>query len=162
MISRAGRSTRPRLSTALGFSKPTMSAAVGELEAYGLLAADGTARSAIGRAAVTYGLGPKASGEAEEEVDDFLRSGLGELLLEFATERQAVTGPIGQDEIAIDEFRYAVEEPPSPGRCPLRKGLSRIGGSWRRASRGVILRAAVGHPTSNRVTHYCAGPPRFR
>jgi predicted NBD/HSP70 family sugar kinase len=60
MISRSGPSTRPQLSAALAFSKPTMSAAVGELEAYGLLASHGIARGAIGRTAVTYGLGPKA------------------------------------------------------------------------------------------------------
>jgi predicted NBD/HSP70 family sugar kinase len=59
MISRAGPSTRPQLSAALAFSKPTMSAAVGELEAYGLLASHGIARGALGRTAVTYGLGPK-------------------------------------------------------------------------------------------------------
>jgi predicted NBD/HSP70 family sugar kinase len=60
MISRSGPSTRPQLSAALAFSKPTMSAAVGELEAFGLLASHGIARGAIGRAAITYGLGPKA------------------------------------------------------------------------------------------------------
>lgn len=60
MISRTGPSTRPQLSAALAFSKPTMSAAVGELEACGLLASNGIVRGAIGRTAVTYGLGPKA------------------------------------------------------------------------------------------------------
>ncbi len=60
MISRSEPLTRPQLSTALAFSKPTMSAAVGELEAYGLVASNGVAKGAIGRTAVTYGLGPSA------------------------------------------------------------------------------------------------------
>ena len=42
------------------FSKPTMSAAVSELERYDLLAPAGINRGSIGRTSVTYGLGPKA------------------------------------------------------------------------------------------------------
>ncbi|WP_457298306.1 ROK family transcriptional regulator [Phyllobacterium sp. P5_D12] len=60
MISRSGPVTRPQLSAALAFSKPTMSAAVGELEAHGLVASNGVARGAVGRTAVTYGLGAGA------------------------------------------------------------------------------------------------------
>jgi predicted NBD/HSP70 family sugar kinase len=60
MISDKGPATRPQLSTALALSKPTMSAAVGELEAHGLLASHGIVRGAIGRTAITYGLGPRA------------------------------------------------------------------------------------------------------
>ncbi|MBD8556011.1 ROK family transcriptional regulator [Rhizobium sp. CFBP 8762] len=57
MVSRTGPLTRPQLSSALAFSKPTMSAAVGELEAQGLLASSGVAKGAVGRTAITYGLG---------------------------------------------------------------------------------------------------------
>jgi predicted NBD/HSP70 family sugar kinase len=42
------------------FSKPTMSAAVGELEKYGLLAPIGINRGSVGRTSVTYGLGANA------------------------------------------------------------------------------------------------------
>lgn len=42
------------------FSKPTMSAAVSELERYDLLAPAGINRGSVGRTSVTYGLGPKA------------------------------------------------------------------------------------------------------
>jgi predicted NBD/HSP70 family sugar kinase len=60
MIARSGPMTRPQLSTALALSKPTMSAAVGELETYGLVASNGVAKGAVGRTAVTYGLGAGA------------------------------------------------------------------------------------------------------
>ena len=60
LISRSGPMTRPQLGTALAFSKPTMSAAVGELEEIGLLESNGIAQGALGRRAVTYGLGPRA------------------------------------------------------------------------------------------------------
>ncbi|MBN8953727.1 MULTISPECIES: ROK family protein [unclassified Rhizobium] len=42
------------------FSKPTMSAAVSELERYDLLAPAGINRGSVGRTSVTYGLGQKA------------------------------------------------------------------------------------------------------
>lgn len=58
MIANGGPATRPQLSAALAFSKPTMSAAVGELETHGLVASFGISKGAMGRSAVTYGLGP--------------------------------------------------------------------------------------------------------
>jgi len=60
LISRSGPMTRPQLGAALAFSKPTMSAAVGELEAFGLVKSNGVAQGAVGRRAVTYGLGSGA------------------------------------------------------------------------------------------------------
>ncbi|MCL6707854.1 ROK family protein [Pseudomonas sp. R2.Fl] len=59
-IASTGPATRPQLSAALRFSKPTMSAAVSELERYDLLAPAGINRGSVGRTSVTYGLGPKA------------------------------------------------------------------------------------------------------
>lgn len=59
-VSTSGPITRPQLGTLLAFSKPTMSAAVGELEAHGLVAPRGTVKGPTGRTAVTYGLGPQA------------------------------------------------------------------------------------------------------
>jgi predicted NBD/HSP70 family sugar kinase len=55
-----GPATRPQLSALLRFSKPTMSAAVTELERYGLLAPTGVNRGQVGRTSVSYGLGPNA------------------------------------------------------------------------------------------------------
>jgi predicted NBD/HSP70 family sugar kinase len=55
-----GPSTRPQLSTTLNFSKPTMSAAVNELERHGLVAPVGVAQGAIGRSSITYALGESA------------------------------------------------------------------------------------------------------
>jgi len=59
-IAAGGPATRPQLSAALAFSKPTMSAAVSELERLGLLAPAGINRGSVGRSSVTYGLGQKA------------------------------------------------------------------------------------------------------
>jgi predicted NBD/HSP70 family sugar kinase len=59
-VSTSGPITRPQLGALLAFSKPTMSAAVGELEALGLVASQGTVKGPTGRTAVTYGLGPQA------------------------------------------------------------------------------------------------------
>jgi predicted NBD/HSP70 family sugar kinase len=58
----AGRGpiTRPQLSAMLALSKPTMSMAVAELSARGLVAAQGQVRGATGRTAILYGLGPAA------------------------------------------------------------------------------------------------------
>ncbi|WP_222028718.1 ROK family transcriptional regulator [Rhizobium laguerreae] len=59
-IAGGGPATRPQLSAALAFSKPTMSAAVNELERLGLLAPAGVNRGSVGRTSVTYGLGRAA------------------------------------------------------------------------------------------------------
>lgn len=55
-----GPSTRPHLSAILNFSKPTMSAAVTELERHGLVAPAGVNHGGIGRTSISYGLGEKA------------------------------------------------------------------------------------------------------
>ncbi|WP_158846116.1 ROK family transcriptional regulator [Saccharothrix deserti] len=54
------RATRPELAAACGLSKPTISAAVAELEALGLVERNGTAHGATGRSAAVYRLGPAA------------------------------------------------------------------------------------------------------
>lgn len=55
-----GPATRPQLSAALSFSKPTMSAAVTELERHGLVAPISVNRGHVGRTSITYGLGPSS------------------------------------------------------------------------------------------------------
>ncbi|RVA11450.1 MarR family transcriptional regulator, partial [Mesorhizobium sp. M7A.F.Ca.CA.002.05.1.1] len=55
-----GPVTRPKLGAMLDLSKPTMSAAVSELSALGLVASRGLERGAIGRTATVYGIGPGA------------------------------------------------------------------------------------------------------
>jgi predicted NBD/HSP70 family sugar kinase len=52
--------TRPQLAASCGLSKPTVSAAVAELEAGGLVERSGTSHGATGRSAAVYGLGPAA------------------------------------------------------------------------------------------------------
>ncbi|MCX5087980.1 ROK family protein [Streptomyces sp. NBC_00365] len=61
VLAEAGRATRPQLASLAGLSKPTVSAAVAELESARLATHSGTASSGTGRSAAVYGLGP-ASG----------------------------------------------------------------------------------------------------
>ncbi|MEU9151165.1 ROK family transcriptional regulator [Streptomyces sp. NPDC048417] len=61
VLAQAGSATRPQLASLAGLSKPTVSAAVAELEGARLAAHSGTASSGTGRSAAVYGLGP-ASG----------------------------------------------------------------------------------------------------
>ena len=55
-----GPITRPQLGALLALSKPTMSAAVAELGALGLVASVGRQEGTVGRRASIYGLGPAA------------------------------------------------------------------------------------------------------
>ncbi|MCR6671871.1 ROK family transcriptional regulator [Devosia ginsengisoli] len=59
-IAEYGSVTRPQLGALLALSKPTMSAAVAELDALRLVAAKGVHKGATGRSAQIYGLGPGA------------------------------------------------------------------------------------------------------
>ncbi|MDR6289190.1 putative NBD/HSP70 family sugar kinase [Inquilinus ginsengisoli] len=60
VLAASGPITRPRLGAILDLSKPTMSAAVSELSAAGLVTAHGSHKGATGRTATIYGLGPAA------------------------------------------------------------------------------------------------------
>ncbi|MFE3163235.1 ROK family protein [Streptomyces sp. NPDC059224] len=60
VLAQAGSATRPQLASLAGLSKPTVSAAVAELEMAGLATHSGTASSGTGRSAAVYGLGPAA------------------------------------------------------------------------------------------------------
>src|SRR5579871_1066721 len=59
-LATAGPTTRPVLSGLLNFSKPTMSTAVAELTALGLVSPLGILQGATGRKATVYGLGIEA------------------------------------------------------------------------------------------------------
>lgn len=61
VLAAAGTATRPQLAAGAGLSKPTVSAAVAELEAAELASHSGTVSGGTGRSAAVYGLGP-ASG----------------------------------------------------------------------------------------------------
>ncbi|MFD5544858.1 MarR family transcriptional regulator, partial [Streptomyces sp. NPDC127079] len=61
VLAQAGSATRPQLASLAGLSKPTVSAAVAELEGARLATHSGTASSGTGRSAAVYNLGP-ASG----------------------------------------------------------------------------------------------------
>lgn len=55
-----GPMTRPRLGEALSLSKPTMSAAMAELAAHGLVTSRGSTRGVTGRSATLYSIAPSA------------------------------------------------------------------------------------------------------
>jgi predicted NBD/HSP70 family sugar kinase len=60
LIAQRGSITRPKLGEALQLSKPTMSSAIAELSALGLVVSTGSQKGAMGRTAAVYGLGPEA------------------------------------------------------------------------------------------------------
>jgi predicted NBD/HSP70 family sugar kinase len=60
LIAQRGAVTRPKLGEILNLSKPTMSAAIAELSALGLVAGAGSQKGPMGRTATVYGLGPQA------------------------------------------------------------------------------------------------------
>ncbi|MHA5047697.1 ROK family transcriptional regulator [Streptomyces sp. SD15] len=60
VLAASGRATRPQLAARAGLSKPTVSAAVAELETASLAARSGTAHGTTGRSAAVYRLGPAA------------------------------------------------------------------------------------------------------
>jgi predicted NBD/HSP70 family sugar kinase len=60
VLAAAGSATRPQLAALAGLSKPTVSAAVAELETASLAARSGTAHGTTGRSAAVYRLGPAA------------------------------------------------------------------------------------------------------
>ncbi|MET9381721.1 ROK family protein [Streptomyces sp. NPDC002928] len=60
VLAGAGHATRPQLAALAGLSKPTVSAAVAELERARLATRSGTAHGATGRSAALYRLGPAA------------------------------------------------------------------------------------------------------
>jgi predicted NBD/HSP70 family sugar kinase len=57
LLAQRGAVTRPQLGEVLQLSKPTMSAAIAELSALGLVQSTGTHKGALGRTATVYGLG---------------------------------------------------------------------------------------------------------
>lgn len=59
-IAKRSKATRPQLAAACDLSKPTVSAAMAELEAAGLAERNGTAYGQTGRSAAVYQLGPRA------------------------------------------------------------------------------------------------------
>ncbi|MDA3644448.1 ROK family protein [Saccharopolyspora indica] len=59
-LATSGAATRPQLGTKLNLSKPTVSAAITQLEAHDLVTAGGHRQGATGRTAVVYNLGPGA------------------------------------------------------------------------------------------------------
>lgn len=60
VLAARGAVTRPQLGELLSFSKPTMSAAIAELSALGLVESAGSHKGPMGRTATVYGLGPAA------------------------------------------------------------------------------------------------------
>lgn len=59
-LAQFGAATRPSLASTLGFSKPTVSAAISDLESMGLVSQVDVTQGITGRSAAVYGIGPQA------------------------------------------------------------------------------------------------------
>jgi predicted NBD/HSP70 family sugar kinase len=112
-----GRATRPQLSADCGLSKPTVSAAVSELEAVEFVERSGAVQGTIGRSAVVYRLGPAA----------------GYVLAVDHGSTQVSFRAVALDGTLLDEGHTAV---PAEARAMVRAAL-------RRRSRTGPLRAVV-------------------
>ncbi|MFF4896393.1 ROK family transcriptional regulator [Streptomyces sp. NPDC001068] len=120
VLAQAGSATRPQLASLAGLSKPTVSAAVAELEGARLAACSGTASSGTGRSAAVYGLGPASGtvlavdlGPARTRVRGCALDGT--LLAEAATPRER----------AADAVREALAA--LPAGAPLRAIVVAVG-----------------------------------
>lgn len=120
VLAQAGSATRPQLASLAGLSKPTVSAAVAELEGARLASHSGTASSGTGRSAAVYGLGPASGsvlavdlGPARTRVRGCALDGT--LLAEAATPRAR----------AADAVREALDA--LPADAPLRAIVVAVG-----------------------------------
>ncbi|WP_256258534.1 ROK family transcriptional regulator [Streptomyces mirabilis] len=136
VLAQAGSATRPQLASLAGLSKPTVSAAVAELESARLATHSGTASSGTGRSAAVYGLGPASGsvlavdlGPARTRVRGCALDGT--LLAEAATPRAR----------AVDAVREALAALP-PG-APLRAIVVAVGDVTEPDRTGAGMRPAT-------------------
>lgn len=136
VLAQAGSATRPQLASLAGLSKPTVSAAVAELESARLATHSGTASSGTGRSAAVYGLGPASGsvlavdlGPARTRVRGCALDGT--LLAEAATPRAR----------AADAVREALAA--LPAGAPLRAIVVAVGDVTERDRAGTGMRPAT-------------------
>ncbi|GHE06119.1 ROK family protein [Streptomyces alanosinicus] len=136
VLARAGSATRPQLAGLAGLSKPTVSAAVAELESAALAAHSGTASSGTGRTAAVYRLGPEAGAVLAVDLGPDLTRVRG-CALDGSTLAEA-TAPRAD---AAQAVRAALRALPAAG--PLRTIVVAVGDVTARAAQGTGMRPAT-------------------
>ncbi len=112
VLARAGSATRPQLASLAGLSKPTVSAAVVELEHVRLAAHSGTASGGTGRNAAVYRLGPAAGAVLAVDLGPALTRVRG-----CALDGTLLAEATGSREDAADAVREALGALPAGTRC---------------------------------------------
>ncbi|MFI2205024.1 ROK family transcriptional regulator [Streptomyces sp. NPDC020192] len=136
VLAQAGSATRPQLANLAGLSKPTVSAAVAELESAGLAAHSGTASSGTGRTAAVYRLGPAAGAVLAVDLGPDLTRVRGCAL--DGTLLAEATGPRAEAADAVGEALDAL-----PAAAPLRAIVVAIGDVTAPATEGAGARPAT-------------------
>ncbi|KOV56240.1 ROK family transcriptional regulator [Streptomyces sp. MMG1121] len=136
VLARAGSATRPQLASLAGLSKPTVSAAVAELEGAGLAGRCGTASSGTGRTAAVYRLGPDAGAVLAVDLGPDLTRVRGCAL--DGTLLAEATGPRTK---AADAVREALGT--LPAAAPLRAVVVAVGDVTTPAKHGAGMRPAT-------------------
>ncbi|AZQ32465.1 ROK family protein [Streptomyces cyaneochromogenes] len=136
VLAQAGTATRPQLASLARLSKPTVSAAVAELEGVQLAAHSGTASSGTGRNAAVYRLGPAAGAVLAVDLGPALTRVRG-CALDGSLLAEA-TGPRAE---AADVVRDALSA--LPADAPLRTIVVAVGDVTARVEEGSGMRPAT-------------------
>ncbi|GAA2766824.1 ROK family transcriptional regulator [Streptomyces paradoxus] len=136
VLAGAGRATRPQLASLAGLSKPTVSAAVAELEAVGLAAHSGTASSGTGRNAAVYRLGPAAGAVLAVDLGPALTRVRG-----CALDGTLLAEATGSRDGAADVVREALDA--LPADAPLRTIVVAVGDVTAPRKEGAGMRPAT-------------------
>ncbi|MFI7413754.1 ROK family transcriptional regulator [Streptomyces sp. NPDC049627] len=136
VLAAAGSATRPQLASLAGLSKPTVSAAVAELENARLAAHSGTASGGTGRTAAVYGLGPAAGAVLAVDLGPALTRVRG-----CALDGTLLAQATGTREEAADVVREALDA--LPADAPLRTVVVAVGDVTAREKEGARMRPAT-------------------
>ncbi|MFG2550862.1 ROK family protein [Streptomyces sp. NPDC048581] len=136
VLAQAGTATRPQLASLARLSKPTVSAAVAELEGVQLAAHSGTASSGTGRNAAVYRLGPAAGAVLAVDLGPALTRVRGCAL--DGTLLAEATGPRAEAADVVRDALHAL-----PADAPLRTIVVAVGDVTARAEEGSGMRPAT-------------------
>ncbi|WP_330285875.1 ROK family transcriptional regulator [Streptomyces sp. NBC_00576] len=136
VLAGAGTATRPQLASLAGLSKPTVSAAVAELENAGLAAHSGIASGGTGRSAAVYGLGPAAGSVLAVDLGPALTRVRGCAL--DGTLLAEATGSREEAAVVVREALSAL-----PADAPLRTIVVAVGDVTARAEEGTVRPATA-------------------
>nr|WP_039935738.1 ROK family protein [Streptomyces viridochromogenes] len=136
VLAEAGRATRPQLASLARLSKPTVSAAVAELEGVRLAAHSGTASSGTGRNAAVYRLGPAAGAVLAVDLGPALTRVRG-----CALDGALLAEATGSRADAADVVREALDA--LPADAPLRTIVVAVGDVTAPRKEGAGMRPAT-------------------